>query len=326
MKPLLLLPLFLLPPLALAQSQPTTLPQQDSLCGNGILDPAEECDDANNIDGDGCNADCKKPFCGNGIVDPGEVCDDENTSPGDGCRADCLGYELCGDGLLDPTEECDDGNTQNGDGCDENCTRPACGNGVLSSSEVCDDGNTASGDGCRDDCLKIEVCGDGIIDQGEVCDDGNTTDGDACSADCQTAAPVSQEALPPRSPTVALGLTAGGALLGPFLVINGARLLLNCQNCSSPGLLPALLLVSAPGSFAPGVGALYARKEKPFLTSQLRLVAAGIALLPFFLSEFTDVSNGVQTGLLFSGSAAFGGLLLYDVWDAVRDVKKKREN
>jgi cysteine-rich repeat protein len=27
-------------------------------CGNGVMDPGEACDDANEIDGDGCNADC----------------------------------------------------------------------------------------------------------------------------------------------------------------------------------------------------------------------------------------------------------------------------
>jgi uncharacterized delta-60 repeat protein len=35
---------------------PTTLP--DPVCGNGILEDIEECDDGNAIDGDGCDADC----------------------------------------------------------------------------------------------------------------------------------------------------------------------------------------------------------------------------------------------------------------------------
>ncbi len=35
---------------------PTTQP--DPVCGNGILEDIEECDDANAIDGDGCDADC----------------------------------------------------------------------------------------------------------------------------------------------------------------------------------------------------------------------------------------------------------------------------
>jgi len=43
-------------------------------CGDGNEDPGEECDDGNQLDADGCEADCTLPKCGNGIVDPGEVC------------------------------------------------------------------------------------------------------------------------------------------------------------------------------------------------------------------------------------------------------------
>jgi cysteine-rich repeat protein len=31
---------------------------EEPFCGDGIVDPAEECDDGNNIDGDGCSAEC----------------------------------------------------------------------------------------------------------------------------------------------------------------------------------------------------------------------------------------------------------------------------
>ena len=43
-------------------------------CGNGKEEPGEECDDANKVDADGCEADCTLPKCGNGIIDPGELC------------------------------------------------------------------------------------------------------------------------------------------------------------------------------------------------------------------------------------------------------------
>jgi cysteine-rich repeat protein len=33
----------------------------------------------------GCRDDCTVPLCGDGIVDPGEACDDQNELPGDGC-------------------------------------------------------------------------------------------------------------------------------------------------------------------------------------------------------------------------------------------------
>ncbi len=57
-------------------------------CGNGTVDPGEECDDGNAIDGDGCTAACT--ICGNGVVAAAEDCDDGNLQDGDGCSASCL--------------------------------------------------------------------------------------------------------------------------------------------------------------------------------------------------------------------------------------------
>ncbi len=157
-------------------------------CGNGVLDPGEECDDGNNIHGDGCSAVCELEKCGDGIVDPGEECDDGNDINGDGCSDNCeleQGPE-CGDGNLDPGEECDDGNNANGDGCSANCDiEPDCGDGNLDPGEECDDGNTTNGDGCSANCDIEPECGDGNVDPGEECDDGNNTNGDGCSASCQ---------------------------------------------------------------------------------------------------------------------------------------------
>lgn len=36
-----------------------------------------------------CRTDCTVPVCGDGIMDGGEVCDDGNNVGGDGCSADC---------------------------------------------------------------------------------------------------------------------------------------------------------------------------------------------------------------------------------------------
>ena len=152
-------------------------------CGDGNLDPGEECDDGNNTDGDGCQGDCTNPRCGDGILDPGEDCEDGNNTDGDGCQGDCTNPR-CGDGILDPGEECDDGNNTDGDGCDGDCTDPRCGDGMLDPGEECDDGNNTDGDGCQGNCTNPR-CGDGILDPGEECDDGNNTDGDGCSSDCQ---------------------------------------------------------------------------------------------------------------------------------------------
>ena len=66
---------------------------------------------------------CLPIACGNGFVDPGEQCDDHNQVSGDGCSADCTSTEKCGNGVRDglELEECDDGNLVDGDGCDSKC-------------------------------------------------------------------------------------------------------------------------------------------------------------------------------------------------------------
>ncbi|MFH1412878.1 MAG: VWA domain-containing protein, partial [bacterium] len=65
----------------------------EPVCGNGILEDGEECDDSNTDDGDGCSSICQieeaPPVCGNGILENGEECDDGNTEDGDGCSASC---------------------------------------------------------------------------------------------------------------------------------------------------------------------------------------------------------------------------------------------
>ena len=106
--------------------------------------------------GDGCSPGCKVEVCGNGILDPNEQCDDGNTAAGDGCSPACTIEPSCGNNVVDPGEQCDDGNTANSDGCSSICQTepppPVCGNGKLEQGEQCDDGNTLSGDGCSSTC------------------------------------------------------------------------------------------------------------------------------------------------------------------------------
>ena len=54
-------------------------------CGDGIVFDDEECDDGNNLDGDGCSKDCK--------VEAGYVC----PVAGQACKI----KEYCGDGVVD---------------------------------------------------------------------------------------------------------------------------------------------------------------------------------------------------------------------------------
>ena len=152
-------------------------------CGDGAVQGTEECDDGNQIDGDGCDTNCTRTRCGNGIVSTGEECDDGNTVSGDGCDFQCR-IEHCGNGRAEGNEECDDGNQIEGDGCDSNCTLSRCGNHIVANGEECDDGNTLGGDGCDFEC-HIESCGNGRVDVFEECDDGNLVDGDGCDSNCR---------------------------------------------------------------------------------------------------------------------------------------------
>ncbi len=69
---------------------------QIAVCGNGVIDPGEQCDDGNVRNGDTCSSTCKTVVCGNGVIDIGEDCDDGNTLDYDGCSAQCKA-EVCPD-------------------------------------------------------------------------------------------------------------------------------------------------------------------------------------------------------------------------------------
>lgn len=60
------------------------------ICGNGLVEEGEQCDDGNILDGDGCSPACRKPaICGNGTVEEDEACDDGNSVENDACTDTC---------------------------------------------------------------------------------------------------------------------------------------------------------------------------------------------------------------------------------------------
>ncbi len=186
------------------------------MCQDGVLDPGEECDLADNGAGGTCTPECKFNVCGDAFKGLGEGCDDGNQDDTDGCKSDCT-LLTCGNDVLDDGEECDDGNMINDDACTNACTTAKCGDGIfqMGLEKECDEGgatancdadcsfpecgdgelNMAAGEACddsnmddTDDCAacQVAVCGDGFVRAGmEACDDGNQTSGDGCDDMCQ---------------------------------------------------------------------------------------------------------------------------------------------
>ncbi|MBL9102788.1 MAG: DUF4215 domain-containing protein [Myxococcales bacterium] len=180
------------------------------VCGDGVVDEGEGCDDGNEDDEDACPSGAQgacagEAACGDGLVWAGqEECDDGNTMNGDGCEEDCTETPTaeCGNGVMEAGEGCDDGNAVDEDGCPSGaqggCQPASCGDGIVwSGTEGCDDGNTDDTDGCPSGaagmCAAAASCGDGIVWSGtEGCDDGNTIDEDECpsgaTGQCKAAA------------------------------------------------------------------------------------------------------------------------------------------
>ena len=195
-----------------SQTAPSTL-----ICGNGLLEMSEACDDANITSRDGCTSTCKiepgyycpfpgqrclplgiPPKCGNGILDDtlGETCDDgEHNGQSGYCPIDCGHPAVCGNAVIEAWngEQCDDGVNEGAyRGCMPNCQlAPYCGNGVLEkgNDEQCDDGARNSPwpayGGCLSSCTLAPYCGDGVVQENEECDNGAFNGQTSCTTTCR---------------------------------------------------------------------------------------------------------------------------------------------
>ncbi len=128
-----------------------------AICGNGIPEPPEACDDGNLVSEDGCSNACAREYCGDNITQSGlgEECDGTATAScvtavgyagAKSCQPTCLfsacvATEYCGDNIVQGPEECDDGNTFGGDGCSVTCLTEITG---TNSGLTVETENTAS--------------------------------------------------------------------------------------------------------------------------------------------------------------------------------------
>jgi hypothetical protein len=137
---------------------------QCGVCGDGTVDPGEECDPP---DGVFCDAQCQ-------AIDPcavAGVCDDGNECTADSCTADPSdNTATCENPNLPDGTACNGGNGECADG---QCV--VCGDGAIGPGEECD---PPDGVFCDAECQAIDPCA-----APGVCDDRNECTANNCTAD-----------------------------------------------------------------------------------------------------------------------------------------------
>jgi cysteine-rich repeat protein len=138
--------------------------------GSSEVAPPESFDTGTDGDEDSDPA----PVCGNGIKEGSELCDDGNKTPGDGCEEDCTW--TCKAGTAEGDKACSDSNPCNGE---EKC---GTGNKCETGMALGEGASCGTGKMCKTGLCVDITCGDSVTTAPEECDDGNVDNGDGCDS------------------------------------------------------------------------------------------------------------------------------------------------
>ncbi|MCJ7507001.1 hypothetical protein MUP05_11140, partial [Candidatus Bathyarchaeota archaeon] len=127
---------------------------------------------------------CIPKFCGDGKVDPPEECELPNTINNNNClqsTTECKDSKL---GTRDSYGNCDSNCGCTYDNFEYSCVKDQCG-ATCDSNDDCDDGNPHTEDSCLDSCSCQHIlqpyCGDGIVNLQEQCELPSTLNNNYCS-------------------------------------------------------------------------------------------------------------------------------------------------
>jgi len=216
-------------------------------CGDAVVDAArgETCDPPGSLAGAAgnvCRSDCT--VCGDGVVQPGERCDDGNGVDNDACPNDCgvttpppppdclMPCPTCGDGTRTFPEQCDPPGCAND--CDIHCRTFA--------PAFCLDANPCTFDDCDDQygCLNTPRPDGSACSDQSVCTTGDTCEAALCvgtgTLDCDDADVCTDDTCDPAS----------GCLHTPVVCADDGNACNGAETCTDPIGCHHGALVSCP--------------------------------------------------------------------------------
>lgn len=171
------------------------------VCGDGVCEPGENCDE--DCGGGG-------PVCGNKVCEKGE--------DAFSCPIDCSGGPVCGDGQCQGSEP---------ETCPEDCLTP----GPVCGNKVCEKGESPNS--CPSDCAKPAFCGDGICSGNESPDN--------CPQDCGGDPLTCAKEKCPKEFATCVSDSACAKLIACFAGCNDDACYEKCFDQAPDGALPAFM-------------------------------------------------------------------------------------